>query len=75
MRWLVTTIHVLVIACAISIPVAIFNGTLFSYHPTLMAVAFLGLMAEGVLASISFRSLVGQFLLVTDDKTPEAVIS
>ena len=56
MRWLITSIHVLVIACAISIPVAIFNGTLFSYHPTLMAVAFLGLMAEGVLTSISFRS-------------------
>ena len=58
MRWLVTSIHILVAACAVSIPVAVFNGTLFSWHPTLMSIAFLGLMAEGVLTSISFRSLV-----------------
>lgn len=58
MRWLVSGIHVLVLACAVSIPVALFNGTLFSWHPTLMAIAFLGLMAEGVLTSISFRTLV-----------------
>ena len=58
MRWFVTSIHILVIGCAVSIPVAIFNGTLFSWHPTLMSMAFLGFMAEGVLTSISFRSLV-----------------
>ena len=64
MRWLVTSIHVLVLACAVSIPIATFNGTLFSWHPTLMSIAFLGLMAEGVLTSISFRSLVGCIRLV-----------
>ena len=58
MRWFVTSIHILVIGCAVSIPVAIFNGTLFSWHPTLMSMAFLGFMAEGVLTSITFRSLV-----------------
>ena len=58
MRWIVTSVHILVIGCAVSIPVAIFNGTLFSWHPTLMSMAFLGFMAEGVLTSISFRSLV-----------------
>ncbi|CAK0780506.1 hypothetical protein CVIRNUC_005075 [Coccomyxa viridis] len=60
MRWFVTSIHILVIGCAVSIPVAIFNGTLFSWHPTLMSMAFLGFMAEGVLTSISFRALDGQ---------------
>jgi hypothetical protein len=58
MRWLVISIHVLALLCALSIPVAIFNGTLFSWHPTLMALAFLGFMAEGVVTSILFRSKV-----------------
>ena len=58
MRWLVNSIHVLALLCALSIPVAIFNGTLFSWHPTLMALAFLGFMAEGVITSILFRSKV-----------------
>lgn len=58
MRWLITSIHILVIACAVSIPIAVFNGTLFSWHPTLMSIAFLGFMAEGVLTSILFRSTV-----------------
>ena len=70
MRWLTTTIHVLVIGCAVSIPVAIFNGTLFSWHPTLMAVAFLGFMAEGVLTSVSFRSLVGSLPCYHCQSTP-----
>ncbi|EIE25654.1 hypothetical protein COCSUDRAFT_12782 [Coccomyxa subellipsoidea C-169] len=60
MRWLINSIHVLALLCALSIPVAIFNGTLFSWHPTLMALAFLGLMAEGVVTSIMFRSKDGQ---------------
>ncbi|KAK9916106.1 hypothetical protein WJX75_008637 [Coccomyxa subellipsoidea] len=60
MRWLVISIHVLALLCAVSIPVAIFNGTLFSWHPTLMALAFLGFMAEGVVTSILFRSKDGQ---------------
>ena len=34
-------------------------GSLFSWHPTCMAVGFLGFMAEGVMASISFRGLEG----------------
>ena len=75
MRWFVTSIHILVIGCAVSIPVAIFNGTLFSWHPTLMSMAFLGFMAEGVLTSISFRSLVRAqghscaFAVVTSDSS------
>lgn len=58
MRWLVNSVHMLALLCALSIPVAIFNGTLFSWHPTLMALAFLGFMAEGVVTSILFRSKV-----------------
>ena len=58
MRLLINSIHALALLCALSIPVAIFNGTLFSWHPTLMAIAFLGFMAEGVLTSILFRSKV-----------------
>ncbi len=74
MRWLVTSIHVLVVACAVSIPVAVFNGTLFSWHPALMSIAYLGLMAEGVLTSISFRSLVGP-VLIESSKAPTVCIS
>ena len=59
MRWLLTTIHVLVFLLALSIPVAIFNGTLFSWHPTLMSLAFLGFMTEGVTTAILFRSKDG----------------
>ena len=44
---------------ALSIPVAIFNGTLFSWHPTLMALAFLGFMTEGVTTAILFRAKDG----------------
>ena len=74
MRWLVTSIHVLVVACAVSIPVAVFNGTLFSWHPALMSIAYLGLMAEGVLTSISFRSLVGCHL-VEHERCPQLCMS
>lgn len=71
MRWLINSIHGLALLCAVSIPVVIFNGTLFSWHPTLMALAFLGFMAEGVLTSILFRtkvlclsiSVLGQFCM------------
>jgi hypothetical protein len=58
MKLLIPTVHALAFACALSIPVAIFNGTLFSWHPTLMALGFLGLMSEGVLTSILFRTKV-----------------
>ena len=59
MRWLLTSIHLLVFLLALSIPVAIFNGTLFSWHPTLMALAFLGFMTEGVTTAILFRAKDG----------------
>ena len=59
MRWLLTSIHLLVLLLALSIPVAIFNGTLFSWHPTLMALAFLGFMTEGVTTAILFRAKDG----------------
>ena len=51
-------VHVLCLFLVISIAACALPGsTLFSWHPTLMALAFLGLMAEGVLTSISFRSV------------------
>lgn len=60
MRLLINSIHALALLCSLSIPVAVFNGTLFSWHPTLMALAFLGFTAEGVVTSILFRSKEGQ---------------
>ena len=48
-------VHILCLFLAISVPVLALNSTLFSWHPTLMALGFFGLMAEGVLTSISFR--------------------
>ncbi|BDA41858.1 hypothetical protein COCOBI_02-6530 [Coccomyxa sp. Obi] len=41
MRLLINSIHALALLCALSIPVAIFNDTLFSWHPALMALAIL----------------------------------
>lgn len=36
---------------ALSIPVVALDSTLYSWHPTFMALGFLGLMTEGVLTS------------------------
>jgi cytochrome b-561 domain containing protein 2 len=48
----------LLLATAVTIPLAIFNGTLFSWHPTLMSVGFLGLMGNGVLTAFKFRNVL-----------------
>ncbi len=51
--------HGTIIATVGTLVVALYNGTLFSWHPILMALGFLGAMAEGVLAAVKFRRLEG----------------
>lgn len=48
----------LILATAVSIPLAVFNGTLFSWHPTLMSIGFLGFMGNGVLTAFQFRHVM-----------------
>lgn len=48
----------LILATAVSIPLAVFNGTLFSWHPTLMSLGFLGFMGNGVLTAFQFRHIM-----------------
>ena len=52
---LVAVIRTLAITTALSLMVLLFDGSLFSWHPTLMAAGSLGLMTEGVLTAVSFR--------------------
>ena len=52
-------IRLLAAFVALSVPLAALDGTLYSWHPTFMALGFIGFMAEAVLTSISFRSLEG----------------
>lgn len=52
-------VHVLCLFLAVSIPVMALNKTLFSWHPTLMALGFFGLMSEGVLTALQFRGTEG----------------
>ena len=52
-------IHVLCLFLAVSVPVMALNKTLFSWHPTFMAVGFFGLMAHGVLTALQFRGTEG----------------
>ena len=61
MRWVLTTVHLLALLLALSIPLYLFNWpTLFTWHPTLMALAFLGFMTEGVVTAVLFRAKDGQ---------------
>lgn len=48
-------IHTLVVSTVLTILFAFANGTLFVWHPILMSMAFLGLMAEGVLTALKVR--------------------
>jgi hypothetical protein len=61
MRWVLTTVHLLALLLALSIPLYFFDwATLFTWHPTLMALAFLGFMTEGVVTAVLFRAKDGQ---------------
>ena len=61
MRWLLTTVHLLALLLAVSIPLYFLSwNVLFTWHPTLMALAFLGFMTEGVLTAVLFRAKDGQ---------------
>lgn len=59
MRPLEVAVHATVAATVASICAALFNGTLFAYHPTLMSLGYLAAMSEGVLTAVKFRRLEG----------------
>ena len=46
----------LAVALVLSITLWLWDGTRFAWHPTLMAIGFLGLMSEGVLSALRIRS-------------------
>ncbi len=46
-------------AVAITTAATYLNGTLFSWHPSLMSVGFLGLVGQGILTAHSARGLQG----------------
>ena len=51
--------HGLAVGLPISVAYALFNGSLFSWHPALMSLGYLAFMAEGVLTAIKFRPREG----------------
>ncbi|KAK9861801.1 hypothetical protein WJX84_007059 [Apatococcus fuscideae] len=51
--------HGLAVALPTCVAVVLFNGTLFSWHPTLMSLGYLSFMVEGVLTAIKFRPREG----------------
>lgn len=52
-------VHGTIIATVGTIVIALYNGTLFAWHPILMSLGFLGIMSEGVLTALKFRRLEG----------------
>ena len=60
MRALELAVHGTVAVTVVTLCASLFDSTLFSYHPTLMSVGFLGAMSEGVLTALKFRQLEGQ---------------
>ena len=52
--------HGTIAVTVVTLCASLFDRTLFSYHPTLMSVGFLGAMSEGVLTALKFRQLEGQ---------------
>ena len=60
MRVSETAVHAVVAATVVSLVAMQYNGTLFSWHPVLMSIGFLGMMSEGVLTALKFRRLEGQ---------------
>lgn len=47
--------HGTVVITVATLCASLFDGTLFSYHPTFMSIGFLALMSEGVLTALKFR--------------------
>lgn len=60
MRGLELAVHYTIVITVATLCALLFDGTLFSYHPTLMSIGFLALMSEGVLTALKFRQLEGQ---------------
>lgn len=55
-----TLLHASVTIISVSLALACFDNSLFSWHPVFMSLGFLLFMAEGIFAGIQFRSLDGQ---------------
>lgn len=51
--------HGTILATVVTLVVAMYNGTLFAWHPILMSIGFLGAMAEGAITALKFRGLEG----------------
>lgn len=52
-----TALHVSVALTALSIAIALFDSSLFSFHPALMSIGYVIFMAEGVISGIMFRHM------------------
>ena len=52
-------LQVLQPAVAVALAAAHLSGTLFSWHPSLMSIGFLGLIGQGILTSHKARHLQG----------------
>ena len=52
-------VHGTVVATLATLVVALYNGTLFAWHPILMSLGYIAAMSEGVLSAIKFRRLDG----------------
>lgn len=53
-------VHVLAGLLCLSVPIDIYNGTLFCWHPIFVTLGFTGLMTEAAVVAINFRRLEGQ---------------
>ena len=70
--WLTFLLHVLAVLTSLSMAVAFFDKTLFSYHPTLMALGFLLFHAESIISAVHFRGLVRWRYASPSTKVPAA---
>lgn len=52
-------VHSMAVLVPISIAYALFTGSLFSWHPTLMSLGYTAFMAEGVLTAVKLRPREG----------------
>jgi hypothetical protein len=57
---LTNAMHALAFATSLSLAFLSFDKSLFGWHPFTMSIAYLFIMAEGLLMAVDFRSLDGQ---------------
>lgn len=59
LRALELAAHGTIIATVGTLAIALYNGTLFAWHPILMSIGFLGAMGEGAITALKFRAVEG----------------